>query len=55
MSISYYTKGAVIGMLLDAEIRRLTNDTRSLDDVMRLAWQRYPGARGYTSGGDSAV
>ena len=49
VSISYYTKGAVIGMLLDAEIRRLTNDARSLDDVMRLAWQRYSGARGYTS------
>jgi predicted metalloprotease with PDZ domain len=49
VSISYYTKGAVIGLLLDSEIRRLTNDTRSLDDVMRLAWQRYSGARGYTS------
>jgi predicted metalloprotease with PDZ domain len=49
VSISYYTKGAVIGLLLDIEIRRLTNDTRSLDDVMRLAWQRYSGPRGYTS------
>ena len=49
VSISYYTKGAVIGLLLDAEIRRVTKDQRSLDDVMRAAWQRYSGARGYTS------
>src|SRR5262249_49330474 len=49
VSISYYTKGGVIGILLDAEIRRDTNGTRSLDDVMRLALQRYSGAHGYTS------
>lgn len=48
VSISYYTKGAVLGFLLDAEIRRLTADRRSLDDVMRLAFERYSGPRGYT-------
>ena len=47
-TISYYTKGQVIGLLLDAKIRRLTGGRRSLDDVMRLAYQRYGGARGYT-------
>jgi predicted metalloprotease with PDZ domain len=47
-SISYYTKGSVVGLLLDARIRRLTNGARSLDDVMRLAYSRYSGARGYT-------
>jgi predicted metalloprotease with PDZ domain len=47
-SISYYTKGSVVGLLLDARIRHLTNGARSLDDVMRLAWSRYSGARGYT-------
>ncbi len=47
-TISYYTKGQVIGLLLDARIRRLTGGRKSLDDAMRLAYQRYGGARGYT-------
>lgn len=46
--ISYYTKGAVLGFVLDARIRAATNDEKSLDDVMRLALSRYSGARGYT-------
>ena len=48
VTISYYTKGQVIGLLLDAKIRRATGGRRSLDDAMRLAYQRYGGARGYT-------
>ena len=48
VAISYYTKGAVVGFLLDIEIRRATHNARSLDDVMRLAWQRYSGTRGFT-------
>ncbi|MEE8143220.1 MAG: hypothetical protein V3T77_08970, partial [Planctomycetota bacterium] len=47
-TISYYTKGAVVGFLLDAEVRRATDGERSLDDVMRLAYERYSGKRGYT-------
>jgi predicted metalloprotease with PDZ domain len=47
-SISYYTKGAVVGWLLDARIRRDTNGAKSLDDLMRLAFERYSGERGYT-------
>jgi predicted metalloprotease with PDZ domain len=47
-SVSYYTKGLVIGFLLDAKIRHLTNDARSLDDLMRLMYQRYSGATGFT-------
>jgi predicted metalloprotease with PDZ domain len=47
-SISYYTKGAVVGFVLDARIRQATGGARSLDDVMRLAFQRYSGPRGYT-------
>ncbi len=47
-AVSYYTKGAVVGFLLDAEIRRATKGARSLDDVMRLAYERYSGERGYT-------
>ncbi|MBI4875496.1 MAG: M61 family metallopeptidase [Acidobacteria bacterium] len=48
--ISYYTKGAVIGFLLDAKIRKASNGARSLDDVMKDAFARYGGARGYTPG-----
>lgn len=47
-SISYYTKGALVGWLLDAKIRKLTNGSKSLDDVMNLAYSRYSGGRGYT-------
>ena len=46
-AMSYYTKGCVVAFLLDAEIRRATGGSRSLDDVMRVAYERYSGARGY--------
>lgn len=48
-SVSYYTKGAVIAFLLDGRIRHATAGRRSLDDVLRLAYERYTGPRGYTS------
>jgi predicted metalloprotease with PDZ domain len=47
-TISYYTKGAVVGWLLDARIRKSTGDRKSLDDLMRLAFSRYSGQNGYT-------
>jgi predicted metalloprotease with PDZ domain len=47
-SISYYTKGAVLGFVLDARIRAATSGARSLDDVMRLAFTRFSGPRGFT-------
>jgi len=34
-SVSYYTKGQVLGMLLDILIRDRTNNEKSLDDVLR--------------------
>jgi len=34
-SVSYYTKGQVLGVLLDIVIRDRTNNQKSLDDVMR--------------------
>jgi predicted metalloprotease with PDZ domain len=46
--VSYYGKGALVGWLLDVKIRELTNDAKSLDDVMRLAYERYSGNKGYT-------
>ena len=45
--VSYYTKGEVVAFLLDARIRRATGGRRSLDDALRLAYQRYSGERGY--------
>jgi predicted metalloprotease with PDZ domain len=47
-SISYYSKGAVLAFLLDARIQRATRGARTLDDVMRLAYERYSGAQGYS-------
>jgi predicted metalloprotease with PDZ domain len=39
--ISYYQKGALVGLLLDLKIREATANQRSLDDVMRVLWERY--------------
>ncbi len=39
--ISYYTKGALVALMLDLLIRRDTRNARSLDDVMRVLWKRY--------------
>jgi predicted metalloprotease with PDZ domain len=47
-AVSYYTKGAVVAFLLDIEIRRASGGARTLDDVMRTAYARYAGTRGYT-------
>ncbi|MGA7617313.1 MAG: PDZ domain-containing protein [Thermoanaerobaculia bacterium] len=47
VTVSYYPKGEAIALLLDAKIRETTAGRRSLDDVMRLAFRRYAGARGY--------
>jgi len=48
-SISYYTKGSVVALLLDARVRKATNGARSLDDVMKAAYEKYAGSRGYTA------
>jgi predicted metalloprotease with PDZ domain len=44
-TVSYYLKGGLAMCALDLQIRRRTEGARSLDDVLRLLWQRY-GARG---------
>lgn len=41
-TVSYYQKGALVGLLLDLEIRRRRNGKGSLDDVMRALFQRFP-------------
>jgi predicted metalloprotease with PDZ domain len=47
--VSYYTKGGVIGFLLDAKIRHATGGRASLDDVLRRAYPRFSGAHGFRS------
>jgi predicted metalloprotease with PDZ domain len=47
-TISYYNKGSLVGFLLDAHIRRQTAGQNSLDDVMRLMYERYSGENGYS-------
>lgn len=39
--VSYYTKGSLVALGLDLLIRHESAGTRSLDDVMRLLWQRF--------------
>jgi predicted metalloprotease with PDZ domain len=39
--VSYYQKGAMVGLALDLLIRDKTDNAKSLDDVMRALWNRY--------------
>ncbi|MEM5405990.1 PDZ domain-containing protein [Paraburkholderia unamae] len=39
--VSYYTKGSLVALSFDLSIRAQTNGRKSLDDVMRLLWQRH--------------
>jgi predicted metalloprotease with PDZ domain len=54
--ISYYQKGGLVALLLDLKIRASTAGERSLDDVLRLLWERF-GARdaGFPEGGVERV
>ncbi|MGD0695872.1 MAG: PDZ domain-containing protein [Terriglobia bacterium] len=52
-TISYYNKGALLGMLLDLEIRSRTHGQKSLDDVMRSLYHSFyeaPAATDYGPG-----
>src|SRR4028119_1463807 len=40
-AISYYDKGAIVGLLLDLEIRRRSSGAKSLDDVMRYLYNEF--------------
>jgi predicted metalloprotease with PDZ domain len=47
--ISYYSKGEVVGLLMDLEIAQATKGTKSLDDVMKAMYlQGKTLKRGYT-------
>ena len=39
--IDYYDKGAILGLLLDLEIRKLSHNAKSLDDVMRALYAEF--------------
>ncbi|MCB1954518.1 MAG: M61 family metallopeptidase [Rhodocyclaceae bacterium] len=39
--VSYYTKGSLIALALDLQLRAGSEGARSLDDVMRLLWTRH--------------
>jgi predicted metalloprotease with PDZ domain len=39
--VSYYTKGALVGLLLDLRLRADSQGGKSLDDLMRALWQRH--------------
>ena len=48
-SVSYYTKGELVGLLMDLEIAHATKGTKSLDDVMKaMYFQCKTLKRGYT-------
>ena len=48
-SVDYYVKGPVVGLVLDAHIRKATNGKKSMDDVIRTEYQRWSGKRGFTA------
>jgi predicted metalloprotease with PDZ domain len=52
--VSYYQKGALVGLWFDLLIRTRTRGKRSLDDVMRVLWRRY-GRHFYEAGGGVGV
>jgi len=55
-TISYYLKGGVVALLLDLEIRSRTEGRRTLDDVMRLLWQRHgKSGQGFADGALQAL
>lgn len=48
-AISYYSKGEVVGLLMDLEIANATNGLKSLDDVMKaMYYKTKQPQRGYT-------
>jgi predicted metalloprotease with PDZ domain len=40
-SVSYYTKGGLVALLLDLRIRRTSGGARTLADALRLGWKEY--------------
>ncbi len=53
--VSYYTKGALIALSLDLRLREGSGGRKSLDDVMRLLWQRHGDGAGVPESGIYAI
>ncbi len=53
--VSYYVKGEVVAALLDVALRAATDGKRSLDDLMRLLFERYGDGRGVPEEGVEAA
>lgn len=48
--VSIYVKGAIVALLLDLQLRKTSNNVKSLDEVMKLMWTRFGKTRkGYTA------
>jgi len=41
VTVNFYFRGPVVGLLMDLEIKRLSHGERSLDDLMRLLYNRF--------------
>jgi predicted metalloprotease with PDZ domain len=39
--VSIYAEGALVAFILDIELRRLSKNTKSLDDVLRILWNDF--------------
>jgi predicted metalloprotease with PDZ domain len=48
--VSYYTKGAMVSLALDLELRLRTDGRCSLDEVMRALWQEFGAGGGVPQG-----
>lgn len=48
-TVSYYSKGAMLGFLIDSRFRKDTNNKKSLDDLMRIANVMYSGDEGFVN------
>ena len=48
-TVSYYSKGAMLGLVLDAHIRKNTKNKKSLDNLMRMAYELYSGKQGFVN------
>ena len=44
---SVHAQGELLGTILDLVVRQATRDRRSVDDVMRLMWERHGGRNGF--------
>jgi len=49
-TVSYYDKGAMVGWMMDAEIRKASGGAKGLDEFFALLWERH--GDGHVSDGD---